>query len=196
MLPCRHAPHKVDRELDRELVERYTESHRTYHTLAHVAEVLRWFDVVADEASWDAPDDVYDAILFHDAIYDPSRKDNEERSADLALARHCSPHTADLIRLTARHGQLGIEDVERDAAHFLDSDTAILGAVPESFEAYDDAIRLEYSFLSDVDFRAGRRAFLRGLRDRPRIYLSPLFYARFEAQARANIENALGSRYV
>lgn len=174
-----------------ELAAHYNEPHRAYHHAGHIAEVLRWFDWVADEVGWDAPADVFQAIVFHDAIYDPMAKDNEARSAELARHHGASERATALIRLTARHGGLAPSDVDRDAAHFLDSDTAILGAPAEEFDAYDAAIAREYAALPPDDFRTGRGKFLAGMLARPRIFLSDLFHTRLDAAARANLSRVL-----
>ncbi len=81
MFECRHAPLTLSPDVARELAARYGEPHRAYHTAAHVAEVLRWYDWVADTAGWQSPADVYLAIVFPDAVYEPLAKDNEPRSA-------------------------------------------------------------------------------------------------------------------
>jgi predicted metal-dependent HD superfamily phosphohydrolase len=67
-----------------ELLPRYSEPHRHYHNVQHIEECLREFEfgqhLAADPAAVEL------AILFHDAIYDPRRSDNEEQSAQLAIA--------------------------------------------------------------------------------------------------------------
>ena len=204
MFACRHAPLVLPPELERALAAAYAEPHRAYHNAAHIAEVLRWYDHVADTAGWRDPAAVYLAAVFHDAVYDPLAKDNEARSAELAhrlagaagLAPAAIDRSAELILFTARHGALDPAAVaaDPDAAHFLDCDTAILGAPPADFDAYDAAIAAEYARVPAAAFRAGRRAFLAGLLARPRIFLSDLFHARLDAAARANLTRAL-ARY-
>lgn len=194
---CRRAPLALPPEALQALAAAYTEPHRAYHTAAHIAEVLRWYDRVADEVGWRDPAAVYLAAVFHDAVYDPAAKDNEARSAELArrLAGALAPAAIDrcgeLILLTARHGAIEPAAVDADAAHFLDCDTAILGAPPAEFDAYDAAIAAEYRHVPAEAFRAGRRAFLAGMLARPRIFLSELFHARLDAAARSNLARAL-----
>ncbi len=190
MFASRHLP-SPPASLVHELLGRYGESHRAYHNATHIADVLRWFDVVWDEVGWDSPADVYAAVLFHDAIYDPQRKDNEAQSADLAKLHGATDYARLLIMLTSKHGQLLPGDVDRDAANFLDCDTAILGAEPAQFDAYDAAIRREYAGIPDNDFARGRRAFLENMRARPRIFLGDLLHEKLDAAARDNLARAI-----
>jgi predicted metal-dependent HD superfamily phosphohydrolase len=192
---CRHCPLALPPEVVRDLAGRYGEPHRAYHTASHIAEVLRWFDWVADRTGWSEPIEVYLAIAFHDAIYDPLAKDNEARSA--ALARDsvgASPRSQQLILLTARHGSLSPGEVDPDAAAFLDCDMAIVGAEPDEFDAYDAAIAIEYQAVPAAAFRAGRGRFLHTLLAEPRIFLTELFHAELDGRARANLARAV-ARY-
>lgn len=193
MFASRHLPPPPDAVV-RELVARYGEPHRAYHNATHIAEVLGHFDDVWGAVGWDDAPSVFDAVLWHDAIYDPLAKDNEARSAALAATFGIGDRARELILLTARHGSLSPTDVDRDAANFLDCDTAILGAPPDAFDAYDAAVRREYAAVPDEAFRAGRGMFLRSMLDRPRIFLGDLFHARYDAAARANLARTL-ARY-
>ena len=90
------------------LVAAYAEPHRHYHTLDHVAEVLR----VAGRLPCRSPGAVALAVWFHDAVYDPRAGDNEERSADLATRELTAlgvdaatiEAVATLVRATCRRG--------------------------------------------------------------------------------------------
>lgn len=184
-----------------ELEAAYQTPPRAYHCIQHVQEVVAHYGHVAATAGWENPKEVYLAVLFHDAIYQAGRKDNEVRSAELATAvlKKYLPDEAldiekirDLIQLTARHGHLHPEALDADTKHFLDCDMAILGAEPALFLAYDKAIALEYrGKLPGWMFQFYRRKFLKALLDSPRIYLSELFFQSHEARARANIRALL-----
>ena len=140
-------------------------------------------------------------MLYHDAIYEAGRADNESRSAELAIEHIArwlpdsgieAARVAELIHLTARHGRLAPADVDRDAALFLDCDMAILGAEPAAFDAYDRGIAAEYrGHVPAWVFKLNRRRFLKGLLGRERIYLSDFFHARLDAQARINLRRAV-----
>jgi len=202
MFGCRHLPVQLPHDLVVQLAVAYGEPHRAYHNAAHIAALLDWFDRVGDDVGWQQPAEVYIAILFHDAIYEPGAKDNEARSAEWARKSSFSVDPAvdamvsrarvtELIALTARHGHLTSADPE--AALFLDCDMSIIGAPPAEFTAYDEAIRLEYHSVPSDAYRTGRRAFLAGLLAKPRIFLSEYFHSRLDAQARVNLTAALGT---
>lgn len=179
---------------------------REYHDWNHVAEVLCHHADVAAGPGWARPVETWLAVLYHDAIYEAGRRDNEARSARLAVAeigrwlpdaRVDAGRTADLIELTARHGQHRPEDFGSgpdadDVRHFLDCDMAILGAAPAAFDAYDRAIAAEYrGHVPGWLFRRNRRRFLKSLLEQPRIFLSELFHQRYDAAARANLRRHL-----
>ncbi|MGV9775276.1 HD domain-containing protein [Streptosporangium sp. NPDC003464] len=176
--------------LGRDLIARYGEPHRRYHTADHLEAVLAHIDTLAGSAA--DPDLVRLAAWFHDAVYDPHRSDNEERSARLAermlpemgLPAGAVATVARLVRLTATHDPA---PGDADGAVLCDADLAILAAPPEIYAAYAAAVRQEYSFVPDDAFREGRAAVLRALLDLPAIFK----IADLEASARANIHAEL-----
>lgn len=187
----------------------YATPPRAYHDFRHVQEVLRHFAEVSAGPGWTQPAEVYLAVLYHDATYEAGRKDNESRSAALAMAQIAQwlPDTgidvlrvAELINLTTRHGQLSPDDFDGDGLaldtlHFLDCDMAILGADPAVFDAYDRGIEEEYrGHVPGFLFRLNRRRFLKGLLARERIFLSELFHQRYDAAARANLKRVIGRK--
>lgn len=187
----------------------YATPPRAYHDFGHVAGVLRHFDAVAAGPGWVQPLEVRLAVLYHDAVYEPGQKDNEARSAAFAIEEIArwmpaaaveATRVAELIELTARHGQYRPEDfgktaVADDTRHFLDCDMAILGADPPMFDAYDRAIAAEYrGHVPGWLFRINRRRFLKSLLAKPRIFLSDFFHERFDAQARSNLRRAVTSK--
>ncbi|MBK8284947.1 MAG: hypothetical protein IPK97_08655 [Ahniella sp.] len=184
------------------VVSAYGQSPRAYHGADHIVEVLAQWRSVAAGPGWQQPRETWLALLFHDAVYEAGRRDNEAMSA--ALARHeLEAHleklgidierVCTLIELTARHGRLGLADVDSDAALMLDCDMAILGASEERFDAYDAAIAEEYrDVLPAWMFRFNRRRFLKHLLGLDRIFLSDFFHERLDAPARANLRRAIG----
>ena len=151
-------PHQE--QIGLELVSRYAEPHRAYHTAHHLARVLRAVDELADDHDLFL---VRLAAWFHDAVYaiPAGQLPNEEASARLAL-RELSragleqedlTQVARLVRLTATHTP-GSRDPEGEL--LCDADLEILAASPEEYAAYTAAIRAEYAAVPEAAFVAGR----------------------------------------
>ncbi|TMR03778.1 metal-dependent phosphohydrolase [Actinomadura soli] len=182
------------RHIGSELNDRYGEPHRRYHTREHLTAVLDLVDELAGHA--DTPDTVRLAAWFHDAVYDPERADNEERSARLAarmLADTDLPapdvgQVVRLVELTATHAPAGDD---RDGQVLCDADLAILGADPAQYAAYAAAVREEYAFVPEEFFQAGRAEVLNGLLALPKLFRTPTAHERYEQRARNNIRTEL-----
>ena len=175
------------------LVSAYQHPPRAYHTLDHIYACLNELDAV--HASCQDPDSVEAAIWFHDAIYDPQRGDNEQKSAEFArrLLADCgaSPTFCERIEeliLVTGHDRV---PADPDAQLLADIDLSILGKPWQLFDDYEQAIREEYAYVSDANFRAGRAMVLQRFLDREHIYSTAVFRARYEALARANLQRSL-----
>ncbi|MEV0530429.1 hypothetical protein [Kitasatospora sp. NPDC050463] len=179
----------------RDLLGRWAEPQRRYHTTGHLRAVLGHVDTLAAHA--DDPDTVRLAAWFHDAVYRPDRSENEERSAALAvralteagLSERRTAEVARLVRLTVTHRP---EPGDRDGEVLCDADLAVLGGDPQAYTAYAAAVREEYAFVPEPDFRAGRAEILRRLLALPALYRTPTAHERFDAAARANLAAELG----
>lgn len=181
-------PHQE--QMGASLLARYAEPHRHYHTVEHLARMLRTIDDLA------ADHDLFLVRLaawFHDAVYaiPPGQLPNEEASARLAL-RELSragleqedlTQVARLVRLTATHVP-GSRDPEGEL--LCDADLAILAAPPEEYAAYTAAIRAEYAHVPEQEFVAGRLEILTALAE-GEIFRTGRGRA-LTAAARANLE--------
>lgn len=186
----RTAPPQAVLRVGQDLLARWREPHRHYHTAEHLQSVL-W---VVDQQSGSADDlsAVRLAGWFHDAIYDPRRMDNEEASAllaeatlpDLEVPPARVAEVARLVRLTATHDPL---PGDHNGGLLTDADLAILAAPPEAYRTYTVGVRREYAHLSDQAFAEGRAAVLNNLLGLPRLYHTPILRERWEEPARTNI---------
>lgn len=175
------------------LVAHYSEPHRAYHNLAHISDCLEQFEPVRSYAH--NPEAVELAIWYHDVIYDPRAKDNEERSAEVAvrtageagLPASFQGSVKALILATKKHDA----SLDRDAALMVDVDLSILGREPDRFDQYEGQIRQEYDWVSEEAFTAGRTAVLESFLARPAVYGTEFFKNRYERQARENIERSI-----
>ncbi|MFF0271882.1 MULTISPECIES: HD domain-containing protein [unclassified Streptomyces] len=181
----------------RNLLARWAEPQRRYHTVDHLRAVLDRIDELADQGGEGGELELVRlAAWFHDAVYRPDRSENEERSAVLAekalaeagLTPHEVAEVARLVRLTITHdpapGDLNGETL-------CDADLAILATGPDTYGGYTAAVREEYGFVPDDAFREGRAAVLRHLLDLPRLFRTPYGAAVWEERARENLEREL-----
>lgn len=185
----------------------YSENHRGYHTLRHLAELFATLAPYQDIKEWAA---VEMAIWFHDVIYSTQLEryaDNEALSAH-ALVRmtraHCSAEwhasfeaarilAVQLILASKDHKVTpyleNYQDALEAAELFLDADRAILGADADRLAEYDAGIAFEWLSTGQLDpsvFRDGRRDALRGLAAHKPLFYSKAF-AHLTDQAQANL---------
>ena len=188
----------VSEEVRALLVGIYTRPDRHYHDLRHIKAMLALAEGHANEIS--DREAVEAAIWFHDAVYDTRRADNEEESAKFAMQVLADAATeerleliAAMIRASAKHGipELMQEGAAKDCALFLDMDLAILGSPAAEFDAYERAVRLEYGWVPEEAWIAGRSQVLRSFLARPLIYATTQFRKSHEAPARANLTRSL-----
>jgi predicted metal-dependent HD superfamily phosphohydrolase len=193
--------------LQAELLDRWSEPQRHYHTVDHLTAMLAVVDAHADLAA--DPAVVRLAVWFHDAVYQPRpavvggarglsparQQSNEEASADLAAARlgalgFDATEVVRLVLLTAGH-----EPAADDADGLLlcDADLAILATEPDVYDRYAAAIRREYAFVPEDAYRAGRGAILAGLHDRPDLYRILPQRDGWTSRARANLVRELAT---
>jgi predicted metal-dependent HD superfamily phosphohydrolase len=178
-----------------ELQTRYQEPQRAYHTLAHIQALLELGQEYQGE--FQDPLSVGLAIWFHDAIYNPRKGKNELYSARLAkrqlgqmgASAALQERVAELVMATAGHKA---DPRDGDALLFLDLDLSILGAEPEVYTAYLAQIRREYRFVPGFLYQRARLRFVRGWLARPRLFMSEVGHARWEAAARVNLAGELG----
>ena len=172
------------------LIEAYSEPHRHYHTLEHLSEMFKVAGKLMDSAN--DPAAIQLAIWFHDAIYDSHAKDNEDRSASLAVellktlgvSEATLTHVRSMILATAH---VGSDSVDSDSEILLDADLAILSAEEKRYARYAADVAKEYSWVEESAYRAGRTKVLESFLKRQRIYRTARMFAAAEEAARRNL---------
>jgi predicted metal-dependent HD superfamily phosphohydrolase len=173
-----------------DLTQQYAGPGRYYHTLPHIGQVLATIESLREDAV-DVPTTQL-AVWFHDVIYDPRAGDNEEQSAAyaarvlqaLAIPAETIHRVCAMILATKSH-ECAPDDY--DTQLLLDADLATLGADGSAYQRYRQAIRQEYAWVPDAEYRRARRQILRRFLDRDRIYHTSALHAALEARARQNI---------
>ena len=174
-----------------ELVTAYSSADRFYHNLEHIYHVLETIEQM-HSLSLNFPL-IQLAAWFHDVIYDPKTKNNEEKSAEYAQVALNSlkiPKTkietvTNLILSTKTHQALPT-DIESQI--LVDADLAILGSSESEYRSYAQAIRQEYSWIPDADYRVGRKQVLQRFLQREKIYFTHQLFTALEDKARQNLQ--------
>jgi predicted metal-dependent HD superfamily phosphohydrolase/phosphopantetheine adenylyltransferase len=137
----------------REIFDRYREGSRHYHNLEHIAHTLQELNRISfcTGLTVSGLHKVAVALLFHDAVYDPTRSDNESWSATL-MKSHAAHSDPSLVMATAGH-----EPSSRlTEITVVACDLAILGRSPIEYQRYAEQIRKEYSFVPEKIYRQER----------------------------------------
>ncbi|HYF02601.1 MAG TPA: hypothetical protein VEC36_04450 [Patescibacteria group bacterium] len=180
-------------ELWLKLKNLYSHKNRYYHNLAHLEFLLKQLkSFKTGIKDWDS---VLFALFYHDAIYDTSRNDNEEKSAELAIQTLQSADVPDEIItkcykhiLATKHHAMS---TDADTNIFTDADLSILGASWEEYLVYAQNIRKEYAMYPDEAYQAGRVKVLQHFLSMERIFKTDVFFESCESPARENLAKEL-----
>jgi predicted metal-dependent HD superfamily phosphohydrolase len=178
-----------------ELLARWREPHRRYHTVDHLVAVLGALDRLTSPGGRPGALDEVPlrlAAWFHDAVYAGRPGADEEASATLAeqvlggLGEDADrvAEVGRLVRVTAAHTP---DPGDAAAVLLVDADLAVLGGPDADYRAYADAVRQEYAQVPEPLFRAARAQVLRRLTSAEQIYATPRARLLWEAAARANV---------
>ncbi|GFJ90987.1 HD domain-containing protein [Phytohabitans rumicis] len=112
-----------------DLLARWREPHRHYHTTDHLAAMLSIVD------GYGGSDPVRLATWYHDAVYDPRAPGDANERASAALARSVLtdlgvPDAAEVERLVLLTAGHTVDPGDPDGALLCDADLAILAATP------------------------------------------------------------------
>jgi pantetheine-phosphate adenylyltransferase len=147
------AIHKIKERLSSlgfpvEVTDRYAEHHRFYHTTAHLQDVISNI-----EKKGTLDDELFLAAVYHDAVYDPKAKDNEEKSAELFLSDAKNSGLKEEQRKTIQQLILDTKSHQPSSEKskvLIEADLAILSQPFEKLIEYEDQVFKEYQF---VDYK-------------------------------------------
>lgn len=180
-----------EHELGRELLARWSEKHRHYHSRTHLLGILEALQTLEPNP----PRSVLLAAWYHDAVYRGVAGQDEADSANLAVSQLSGKITdaeldevRRLILLTASHRP---EPSDADGALLCDADLAILGSSDAEYARYLAAVREDFRHVCDADFTVGRTAVVRGLLALDPLYRTPVAQQLWSENARRNLTNEL-----
>jgi predicted metal-dependent HD superfamily phosphohydrolase len=176
-----------------ELEQNYTHKNRHYHTLRHIECVFEALKAHQKEIQdWES---MVFAVFYHDAVYHVFKKDNEEKSAELAEKRLRSLHFPEpRIGLCKKHilaTKKHTTSPNSDTNLLTDADLSILGADWVVYSEYTQQIRREYAVYPDPLYRPGRKKVLLHFLEMESIFKTAAFREKLEGKARENILNEI-----
>ena len=174
-----------------DLEKAYSKKSRYYHNLTHLKEMIASFEIYRDKLQ--NPNEILFSIFYHDFVYSASKKDNELKSAEYALA--ILPENSNLnkqlvfdaICATQQHQQNAIEDIN----WLIDFDLKILAKDWDDYKIYFEQIRKEYHIYPDFLYKPGRAKALKHFLENEFIFQTDEFRNLYEEKARANIEKEI-----
>lgn len=179
-------------ELWNEIERNYSDENRHYHNLIHLENMMKEVDEVIKKIL--NPDSILFSLFYHDIIYNPSKNNNEEKSAELAVKRmkEIGIQNSDIedtkkqILATKSH-----HSEDNDTLYLIDADLSILGQAPEVYSNYSANVRKEFRIYPDFIYKPGRKKVLLSFLETERIFKTDYFHQKYEKAARMNIENEL-----
>ncbi len=175
----------------KDLEKAYSRKSRHYHNLNHLKEMIESFEIYRNKL--ESPDEILFSIFYHDFVYSASKKDNELKSAEYAVA--ILPENIDLnkqlvfdaICATQQHQPNEIEDIN----WLIDFDLKILAKDWEDYKIYFEQIRKEYRIYPDFLYKPGRAKALKHFLENEFIFQTDVFRNLYENKARINIEKEI-----
>lgn len=169
------------------LEKAYSQKSRHYHNLNHLKEMIQSFEIYRDRL--ENLDEILCSIFYHDIVYSASKKDNELKSAELALSIFSENHTInkqlvfDAICATRIHAHNANEDIN----WLIDFDLKILAKDWDDYKIYFEQIRKEYQIYPDFLYKPGRAKALKHFLENEFIFQTDEFRNLYEQKARINI---------
>lgn len=177
--------------------DHYSKKSRAYHNLIHLSSMFREMDKHAEKL--ENSNCLSFSIFFHDVIYKSLRKDNEEKSAEVAIQaltemtvqKYMIQMCSQQINSTKKHEPL--ERSGNDCLFLIDFDLEILSREWEEYEIYTKQIRKEYKMVPYPIYRNGRKDAMIKFLEKEKIYQTEFYQKEKEESARKNILKEINS---
>jgi pantetheine-phosphate adenylyltransferase len=149
------------------LLSMWNESHRHYHTLSHLNDLIEQINENKSKYTEKEYDKLIISSLFHDCVYDPMRNDNEEKSANFFEFCCIDKTNSDIQEIkqmildTKTH-----ESTTPLSESFNHYDMSIVERDFEQLLEWEKGIAFEYSGYGKDAYKEGRLKFLESLLDK------------------------------
>ena len=161
--------YKVKASIDM-LLEMWNEPQRSYHNLDHLGNLTHMIvhDFIAGKISDKVMEKLLLTALFHDIVYDPTKKDNEAKSSEFFMSLCLDKNNADIIEInqaildTATH-----KATTNLSERFNIYDMNVVEGDYDSLLKWEQGIFNEFSQAYDIEtYKKGRLYFLESIMDK------------------------------
>lgn len=176
-----------------DIEKQYTSQKRHYHNLQHLENMLVQLETCKEQITdWDT---LLFSLFYHDIIYKVTSKENEDKSALVAIKALSSiGYPKEKVKLCAeqilatKNHELSTDN---DTNLFTDADLSILGSEWEIYLEYSRQVGKEYAIYPDFMYNPGRKKALQHFLGMEYIFKTQFFREKFEDQAKQNIHTEI-----
>ncbi len=148
---------------------KYNEPHRYFHNWIHITDILNQLDNYASKyvMNEDEYNQLFLATIFHDAIYNPKKSDNEESSVEFFKSLYTGKYLNDVCQIildTKTH-----QPTSTVSNTFCRMDLNILTKSLDELIVYESQIFKEFQFVDWAVYKTKRIEILRELSKNPLI---------------------------
>lgn len=192
-LVSKYSQKDISEKLWLDIEKHYSLSKRYYHTLQHLESLYTQLESCREQITdWDT---VLFSLFYHDIIYKATSKDNEEKSALMAIkALQEINYPKEKIRLCGEQilaTKYHTVSADNDTNLFTDADLSILGSNWNTYLEYSKQVRKEYAIYPDFMYNPGRIKVIQHFLGMESIFKTTHFKHEFEKQARENLMQEL-----
>lgn len=171
------------------IINKYNENNLAYHNIEHIEYCLNQLDSISIKI--ESKKEIELAIWFHDIVYNPYGKDNELKSAEMAMeflvSNNQDDSTVSLVYdliIATKHSNKAKNPQEQI---IMDIDISIFGESSAKYINYSKNIRKEYSLVPLFIYTSKRKEILNSFLSHERLFQSDYFFEKYENNARLNI---------
>lgn len=152
------------------LLDMWNESHRHYHNLQHLTDLIEqiYESYGSSQINEKQKELLSLTALFHDIIYDPSKNNNEEKSAEFFLSLCVDKTNEDILSI--RDAILDTKEHKSSSEIseiFNKYDMSVCEREFDELVKWEEGIKAEYvPFYGEEAYKKGRLSFLESLLDK------------------------------
>jgi predicted metal-dependent HD superfamily phosphohydrolase len=148
------------------LLAMWNESHRSYHTLNHLNDLIEQINESKSKYSQKEYEKLLITALFHDCVYDPMKQDNEEKSAEFFEQCCQDKNNTDMLDISKMILDTKTHEATTNLSEsFNHYDMNIVERDFDQLLEWENGIHEEYKAYGDL-YKDGRLKFLESLLDK------------------------------